>query len=80
MHFTSSQVIPAGTSLTTGFYLGAPSNAADIYSTTATGSNLLLKVDGSNTFTTVVPEPETYMLMLAGLGAIGFMTRRRRKS
>ncbi len=80
MHFTSSQVIPAGTSTTTGFHLGTPSNAPDIYPTTATGGNLLLKVDGSNTFTSAVPEPETYALMLAGLGAIGFMTRRRRKS
>ena len=80
LHFTSSQVLPPGTSSTTGFHLGTPVNAPDIYPTTAVGGNLLLKVDGSNNFTTVIPEPETYALMLAGLGAIGFMTRRRRRS
>ncbi|RZS52094.1 PEP-CTERM sorting domain-containing protein [Sphaerotilus mobilis] len=32
----------------------------------------------SNTITTAVPEPESYAMLLAGLGAIGFMSRRRR--
>jgi len=30
--------------------------------------------------TTVIPEPETYALMLAGLGLLGFLARRRRNS
>ena len=80
LHFTSSQVLPPGTSLTTQFHTGVPDNAADMYPTTAVAGNLLLKVDGSNTFTVaVIPEPETYALMLAGLTAVGFMTRRRRR-
>jgi len=78
LHFTSSQVLPAGTSFTTAFHTGTPSNSPDLYPTTPVGNALLLKVDGSNTFTTAIPEPETYALMLAGLGAMGFVARRRK--
>jgi hypothetical protein len=35
---------------------------------------------GVTQLTTPVPEPETYALFLAGLGAMGFMARRRRKT
>ena len=40
-------------------------------------------VDGYESFflipTTVIPEPGTYALMMAGLGVVGFMARRRRQ-
>jgi hypothetical protein len=32
------------------------------------------------TFTQPVPEPETYALMLAGLGVVSFVARRRNKT
>ena len=40
------------------------------------GGPAVLQVDLP--FTAAVPEPETYALMLAGLGALGFVARRRR--
>lgn len=41
------------------------------------GPNLFL---GAPVFTAPVPEPETYALLLAGLGFIGFMSRRRKQA
>ncbi len=42
------------------------------------GGPAVLQVDLP--FTAAVPEPETYALMLAGLAALGFVSRRRRQS
>lgn len=36
------------------------------------------KYSGTLAVTAAVPEPETYALLLAGLGAVGFVVRRRR--
>lgn len=41
------------------------------------GNTLVSGLDNSQLDVTAVPEPETYALMLAGLGLLGFATRRR---
>ncbi len=46
----------------------------------ATGGFETFFVGNATTAVTPVPEPQTYALMLAGLGALGFVARRRRRS
>ncbi|MBN2866147.1 MAG: PEP-CTERM sorting domain-containing protein [Thiotrichales bacterium] len=40
----------------------------------------LINIDSGPVITSAVPEPSTYALMLAGLGLIGFMARRRKQN
>ena len=47
--------------------------------TNATGGNETFFVANSGVPTTAVPEPESYALMLAGLGMLGFIARRRKR-
>lgn len=46
----------------------------------ATGRRQDMKIDDVLMTVTVVPEPQTYALMLAGLGVLGWVARKRRPS
>ena len=60
--------------------LGPAYFAADVVWRADTQSFGATGAIGVTHITTPVPEPETYALFLAGLGAMGFMAKRRRKA
>ena len=49
----------------------------DTYDNVWGPSSFTLNADGTLVYTAAVPEPETFALMLAGLGLVGFIGRRR---
>jgi hypothetical protein len=57
---------------------GTSTSGALPWTLTVKGTTDGLGSYGGQLSVTPVPEPETYALMLAGLGAIGFMARRRK--
>ncbi|MDQ3185133.1 MAG: PEP-CTERM sorting domain-containing protein [Pseudomonadota bacterium] len=63
--------------LNAGTFFGITHPTADIRSISFTGMGL---VADNVTFTIPIPEPEIYVMMLAGLGLLGPMARRHRNS
>lgn len=64
-------------SLNEGLFLGIVRNTADIRSIAYKGNYVVVD---NFTFNTPVPEPETYAMLLAGLGLLGLSTRRRNRN
>jgi len=63
-----------------GGTLGITSIAYDTFGTAVNGNGVAQGLSHAAVYAnvTVVPEPETYALLLAGLGAVGFVARRRK--
>jgi hypothetical protein len=59
-----------------GAYVTFSSDATDISSVQFVSTGISMEV--ANFAVSAVPEPETYALMLGGLGLVGFMARRRK--
>ncbi len=78
-----SAVNPAtalGASQSVGFATLADDSISLAYNIGTIRANETVLLGYSYTFTTAVPEPETYAMLLAGLGLVGFAARRRKQA
>jgi hypothetical protein len=51
-----------------------------VVTTTPGGGTVVSPIPGGGTVVSPVPEPETYAMLLAGLGVMGFVVRRRQRN
>ncbi|MGH8763317.1 MAG: PEP-CTERM sorting domain-containing protein [Nitrosospira sp.] len=63
-----------------GWVLISASDINDKGAIVGTASNSVLGIDSHAFLLTPVPEPDTYALLLAGLGLVGFIGRRKKRS
>jgi hypothetical protein len=78
-----SAVNPAtalGAGQSVGFATLADDSISLAYNIGTIGAHRTVTLGYSYTFTTAVPEPETYAMLLAGLGLVGFAARRRKQA
>jgi hypothetical protein len=78
--FSTTNIIGSGTTAHMFDVLrGAGSNLAGVPTVVDVDATKAWKLDGANlSYVTAVPEPESYAMLLAGLGLMGFIARRRR--
>ena len=69
---------PNGARFTLGYVEAGGLGGNFVIKISGTASGAFTGYTGNITLTTPVPEPETYAMMLAGLGLMGFTVRRRR--
>jgi len=74
-----ASVLPDGNQAVASFWNFAAPSSADYFNKVEFSSTQnAFETDNHAVILAAVPEPETYVMMLAGLGLIGFMSRRRK--
>lgn len=78
INYTTDPLNASNLTSTTELNLTATTSAVNQYALAETNGQLFFSVSAYEQFAAPVPEPETYAMLMAGLGLIGFTLRRRK--